>query len=461
MHSHPMPVPIRAQCMCMTSLFLYIMTAMLYAESEEMSDTFRQILAVAMIVQSLIVITTCLVAVALEVAEWYLSRKAQAKLITLAKPTKPDTPNTQDIKKVIISGELKKTLEVHKLHAWAARITDSKSAERYFDLDKWMSPMVADDSPNSIYDRDPKAEMYRSLLQNCPYLIDFAAHAPTEIMNSLRRILFLLEQVHDLVGPSGLYAQHVETVDLSSVFYWVTMWASPQQRSVFADVMESIHNAQTKTRAWSPANWSAVLWKYVGTLDCSPPKVRKSYPTRVIKELLSASEETIDSCIVNREKSLIRAVQKKVMRQLRGHFASVVPAIALLKKMRQSRLTRLGTFSSESATQSNKGNAAQTGAGVTKSARANSATLKSDNVPTEQVEATKVKSTNAQKEKNGDATLILEGKIVQEENPDDVPSKETDDLQIEVHIPSTENGSTDTDTESKQQEAEGSGLVEV
>ena len=317
MHSHPMPVPIRAQCMCMTSLFLYIMTAMLYAESEEMSDTFRQILAVAMIVQSLIVITTCLVAVALEVAEWYLSRKAQAKLITLAKPAKPDTPNSQDIKKVIISGELKKTLEVHKLHAWAARITDSKSAERYFDLDKWMSPMVADDSPNSIYDRDPKAEMYRSLLQNCPYLIDFAAHAPTEIMNSLRRILFLLEQVHDLVGPSGLYAQHVETVDQSSVFYWLIMWATPEQRGVFADVMKSIHNAHTETSAWSPANWSAILWKYMQSLNCSPAKVRKVYPTLAIKRLLSAPDETIDAAIVNREKSLFQLLRKRAMRKLR------------------------------------------------------------------------------------------------------------------------------------------------
>ena len=291
-------------------MFLYIMAAMLYAESN-LSQFSQDLLAYLTLGQSLCTIGVCLVAIAFEISENYLSRAGQAKLKMLAGRSQPDTTTSSTLGEaaVVASGELKDTFKVYKLHAWASRITDQKRAASYFDLDKWLSPICADDSPHSIYEQHPMAVMYRALVKHCPYLIDFVAHAPPELVTNLRRILFLLEQVYDTVGPNGLYAQQLEPVDQSSVFYWLAMWATPRQQQVFAEVVHDIHNCNTDTHACSPGNWDTAM-QQVSALDCSRPKTRMQYPLREIEELLRMPEDQIDAHIEDKENRFLHLVTK-------------------------------------------------------------------------------------------------------------------------------------------------------
>ena len=85
------------------------------------------------------------------------------------------------------NGELVDTFKVFKLQAWMKNTDDRFRAAGYFQLDNWLSPVVCDESHMSVYEHNPKAEMYRKLVEACPFLIDFAAIAPRRHIEELRR----------------------------------------------------------------------------------------------------------------------------------------------------------------------------------------------------------------------------------------------------------------------------------
>ena len=58
--------------------------------------------------------------------------------------------------------------------------------------------------------------------------------------------MYLLEQMQETVGDKGLFAQHLQNKDNSSVFYWLAMWADEQQQETFRTLLTDIHDTQVK-----------------------------------------------------------------------------------------------------------------------------------------------------------------------------------------------------------------------
>lgn len=79
------------------------------------------------------------------------------------------------------------TFKVFKLHTWSQNTEDKFLAAGYFQLDKWMSPIVCDESHMSVYDRNSKADLYRKMVEACPFIIDFLAAAPRRHIEDFRR----------------------------------------------------------------------------------------------------------------------------------------------------------------------------------------------------------------------------------------------------------------------------------
>ena len=290
---------------------------MIYLDSNllDISNIYstKNVLAILTVAQCVFVIICCLATIVFEVRIWYLSRDAQIKLERLASRSK-----NKGAWKTAMTGQLKKALKVYQLHSWSSRATDKNLAKRYFDLDRWLSPICGDDSPHSIYDHHPKADMYRALVEHFPYLIDFAAHAPPGLVRSFRRVLYFMEEVPGVVSRQGLCAQHVSPAARSSVFYWLIMWATPEQQQVFAEILQGIHNCQTNARDCNDCNstnWSAVI-RQTMNLDFRLPKIRRRYPMQKLKVVLQTPDQNIDDVIGGKEKQLKKSASIRLFRQL-------------------------------------------------------------------------------------------------------------------------------------------------
>eukprot|EP00899_Mesostigma_viride_P029583 jgi/Mesvir1/980/Mv17525-RA.2 len=148
-----------------------------------------------------------------------------------------------------LTGELSRAIKPQLLRSWALSEKRDPLLVLYYQVDRWLTPYVADESITSTFARSDLAVFYRNLTKAFPFVVDWLATTTERERTMFRDIMESMQDCRAATGNKGYYANVFQSDVRSSVAYWLKD-ATLEEGYVFVRLCESIIDiGQGTTRA--------------------------------------------------------------------------------------------------------------------------------------------------------------------------------------------------------------------